>query len=90
MYSINVTKLLQICRKTLTCVLFLFCQFSVDPALECTVPTVSGVDLAEFSVCGGRSVDWSERVYCRRSVGKTEGKRPPGRARHRCEDNITR
>jgi hypothetical protein len=46
--------------KYLVCVLFLFCQFSVDPALECTAPTVSGVDLAEFSVCGGRSVDWSE------------------------------
>ena len=35
-------------------------QFSVDPALECTA---SGLDLAEFSVGGGRSADWSERVY---------------------------
>jgi hypothetical protein len=35
----------------------------VDPALECTAPTVSGLDLTEFSVGGGRSVDWSESVY---------------------------
>jgi len=42
---------------------FSFCQFSVDPALECTAPTMSDLDLAEISVGGGRSVDWLERVY---------------------------
>lgn len=46
-YFINDAKLLQICREAL----------SVDLALECTPPTVSGVDLAEFSVGGARSVD---------------------------------
>jgi len=46
-------------------------------------------DKIEKNEMGGACVVFGERrVVCRVLVGKHEVKRPLGRSRHRCEDNI--